>query len=57
LPGAGTGFPSTVRVEVSRPLDGEGVEVLDGLARSRITFVLPGGMEAGKSVTRAYAKT
>ena len=46
---------ATVQVEVSRPLDGEGVEVLNGSVRSRITLELPGGMEAGKSVTRAYA--
>lgn len=44
-----------VQLEVSRALEGGGVEVLSGLGRSRITFELPGGMDAGKSVTRAYA--
>jgi len=46
---------ATIHVEVSRPLKGDGVETPDGPASSRVTFELPGGMEAGKSMTRAYA--
>jgi len=44
-----------VQLEVSQSLEGEGVEVLNRPGRSGITFMLPGGMEAGKSVSRAYA--
>ena len=44
-----------VQLEVSRSLEGDGVQVLNGAGRARITFELPGGMETGKSVTRAYA--
>jgi hypothetical protein len=29
---------ATVQLDVSRPLDGEGVEILNGSVRSRITF-------------------
>jgi chondroitin AC lyase len=46
---------ATVQLDVSRSVTGNGVRALDGPARSRITFELPGGMEAGKSVTRSYA--
>ena len=46
---------ATVHLDVSRPLDGESVEILNGSVRSRLTFELPGGVEAGESVTRAYA--
>jgi chondroitin AC lyase len=45
---------ATVKLDVSRSLAGDGADVLNGPGRSRITFELPGGMEAGKSVTRAY---
>jgi hypothetical protein len=45
---------ATVQLDVSRSLEGDGVAVQNGPGRSRITFELPGGMEAGKSVTRAY---
>jgi len=47
---------AAIHVDVSRPLDGDGVESLARPARWRITFELPGGMEAGKSVTRSYAR-
>ncbi len=46
---------ATIHLDVSRLLDGEGVEILNGSVRSRVTLGLPGGMEAGKSVTRTYA--
>jgi hypothetical protein len=46
---------ATVQLDDSRSLEGDGADVLNGPGRSRITFELPGGMEAGKSVTRAYA--
>jgi len=46
---------ATVQLDFSRWLEGDGVEVLNGPVRSRVTFELPGGMEAGKSVTRSYA--
>jgi chondroitin AC lyase len=46
---------ATTQLDVSCPLDGQGVEILNDPARSRITFALPGGREGGKSVTRAYA--
>jgi len=44
---------AVVQLDVSRSLQGKGVENLNGPVRSRITFELPGGMEAGKSVTRS----
>jgi chondroitin AC lyase len=46
---------ATVRLDVSRSLEGDGAEVVSDKGRCRITFELPGGMDAGKSVTRAYA--
>jgi len=47
--------PVTVQLEVSRLVEGEQVAVLNDPQRSRITFLLPGGTDAGKSVSRAYA--
>ncbi len=44
-----------LHLDVSRSLAGDGVEVFAEPERCRITFELPSGMEAGKSVTRAYA--
>jgi chondroitin AC lyase len=46
---------AAVQLDVGRSLAGDGVKVLDGPSRPRITFELPGGMEAGKSLTRSYA--
>jgi len=43
---------ATVAMEIPGALRGEGVEAIEGPARSRVTFDLPGGMEGGKSVTR-----
>ena len=42
----------TVAVEVSRKLRGENVEHLADKMASRVTFHLPDGLYAGKSVTR-----
>ena len=47
----------TVAVTVSRRLGGEGVEVVSGgpgRPASRMAFDLPGGMQAGSSVTRTF---
>lgn len=44
--------PSTVIVKVDEHLLGDGVEMLEGPPRSRITFQLPDGIYAGSSMTR-----
>jgi chondroitin AC lyase len=44
----------TVGVRIGRKLQGDGVEVLPGKTASRVTFDLPGGMDAGRSVTRTF---
>jgi len=47
---------STVSMEIPGALRGEGVEVIEGPLRSRVTFDLPGGMDAGKSITRTLLR-
>jgi len=46
----------TLHVAVNRPLEGEGVEAGADEGASRITLELPGGMDAGRSVTGEFGK-
>jgi len=47
---------ATVCVEVRGKSRGEGVEAPDRPIRAHTAFELPGGMEAGRSVTRAFPR-
>jgi len=47
---------STVRLTVSGELRGEGVRVLDAGARCQVIFDLPGGANAGSTVTRTFRR-
>lgn len=47
---------ATVSLEISGTLRGDGVEVLDNAARSRVTFDLPAGPHAGESTTRTFRR-
>jgi len=47
---------ATVSMEIPGALGGDGVEVIEGPLRSRVTFDLPGGMDAGKSITRTLLR-
>lgn len=49
-----TNEEGTAIVEVSKRLRGEGVETSEGQIGSRITFNLPDGIFAGRSVTRSW---
>ncbi|NQT11273.1 MAG: hypothetical protein HQ582_00900, partial [Planctomycetes bacterium] len=47
---------ATVSVEVSGRWGGENVEVLENGERSRVTLQLPGGSDAGRSVTETLRR-
>jgi len=49
-----TNEEAAVIVEVTKRLQGEGVETAEGQIGSRITFNLPNGIYAGRSVTRSW---
>ncbi len=47
--------PLTVHVSVNLPLRGDGAQPASGKKSSVLTVVLPGGLDAGKSVVREFA--
>ncbi len=48
---------ATVRIQMDGRWAGEGVEVIDDQPRSRLTIELPGGPEAGSTVTRTLLRS
>jgi chondroitin AC lyase len=48
--------PLTVSMEINEKLSGDGVQLRDDPTCSRAIFALPGGMDAGKSVTRTLLR-